>query len=730
MPPLSLLMRLINVNQMANAFDVSLASIFHHFTSIFIFVSLAHGIVFQPTYLSTTGPSATALLLGNTTNIYLNLRTVSPSNRTGSVDYPSCAPEKTQWVLTKVPVGKTATSVHLRLNRSLRLCSENETDTDCCPKPLCVLETLQLSACMGDAPKTSALIQAKIYTQLLPVNDGSDNKTTIPNLYETFGSCPCDLTFQACDVRCCCDKDCSVEELRLFAFQCLSGPFGGQVSPAADYQCSAQSENSPDWFPFLCVTSPPENNPFLGFFYQGDTITPKSAPSFQRPVSSDLLPVNMYVQGSPMYTSNNQYFTIPQIVLGKCVNGAQVAFLKNFKVRCATLLHSCPTGFPLQTAPNDLRIKLKNGQGGDVMVDVIDEVAPELSEFISSKTSNAVQIDGDRLCENVTLSLDYKLYWDENGITSVILTRTVGTISIFNNVVLTTRYSAAFLNGQVTSEPNSGNPGYQVGRPVIAGNENNDIANTTIIQRNSINLWKPVSDGMCSSADKDPVLFGFNKTSGCLLPVSLQNLTQCNLLRESVRSMQEALLDATLVAKNGRPDAQSMTDWADISFMASNSSTDAEDTAGSCNGIPSHQHIQIWSRISGFVSAVPQRDIIALHISYSPSAWTLDCRGSDIAPCEYPLKTHLFPVTSSVTFMDVPVDTGPPKTRFQITFTEYDCDRNDVCWPELGFPLTRYYTGEPFSQSLAKGLILVFLFIIASVLGTPWRQIRQAWNSF
>lgn len=68
------------------------------------------------------------------------------------------------------------------------------------------------------------------------------------------------------------EQDCSMEELRLFASQCLSGPFGGQVSPAADYQCSAQSENSPDWFPFLCVTSPPENNPFLGFFYQGDTM--------------------------------------------------------------------------------------------------------------------------------------------------------------------------------------------------------------------------------------------------------------------------------------------------------------------------------------------------------------------------------------------------------------------------------------------------------------------------
>lgn len=53
-----------------------------------------------------------------------------------------------------------------------------------------------------------------------------------------------------------------------------------------------------------------------------------------------------------------------QKVLGKCVNSAQVAFLKNFKVRCATVLHSCPTEFPLQTLPVDLRIKLKNGQGG------------------------------------------------------------------------------------------------------------------------------------------------------------------------------------------------------------------------------------------------------------------------------------------------------------------------------------------------------------------------------
>ena len=71
----------------------------------------------------------------------------------------------------------------------------------------------------------------------------------------------------------CLPQDCSPEALKLFQGQCLSGPFGGEVSPVPDYLCIAQSaENAPDWFPFLCVISLPENNPFLGLFYEGDTM--------------------------------------------------------------------------------------------------------------------------------------------------------------------------------------------------------------------------------------------------------------------------------------------------------------------------------------------------------------------------------------------------------------------------------------------------------------------------
>lgn len=52
---------------------------------------------------------------------------------------------------------------------------------------------------------------------------------------------------------------------------------------------------------------------FIQFIILFFSSTPKSEPSFERPVFSESVPINMYIQGSPMYTSNEQYFTIPQV---------------------------------------------------------------------------------------------------------------------------------------------------------------------------------------------------------------------------------------------------------------------------------------------------------------------------------------------------------------------------------------------------------------------------------
>uniref|UniRef100_A0A3P9H6D2 Tectonic family member 2 n=1 Tax=Oryzias latipes TaxID=8090 RepID=A0A3P9H6D2_ORYLA len=713
---------------MANVVNVLLSLSFLRLLG-FVLLSVTHAqnassVVFQPSFLIATGPSVTAFLLYGSSNVTLNLRKVLPSNLTGSIGSPSCADGKTQWTATKEQIGKAVVRVHLRLNRSLSLCSENGTNPDCCSRPLCVLETLQVSACVGGAPQASLLVQAVIHAQLLPSNAGSDNKTVIPNqVFQPLGSCPCDLTTGVCDVRCCCDKDCSSEDLKLFGSHCLPGPFGGQVSPTPEYQCSAQSsENSPDWFPFLCVNSPPENNPFLGFFYHGSTKASVLGPSFQKAVSPALASAIPYVQESPLIQLDGQFFVIPQVILGRCGSNTPVAFLRNFKVECVTLLHSCPTGFPLQIQSAELTSQVMDGQGGVVEVDVADEVVSDVGPFIT-KSITVPSEEKILVCENVTLSLDYKFYWKANGLTGIALTRTIGTIISNTSMVLRTRYSAVFLNGNSMAEPVSGNPGYQVGRPVIAGIIDNDRAS---MQKTSINVWKPVHDGLCSSAEREAVLFGKNYTSGCLLPVVTNNLTQCNLLRETVFKLQKGLTAAAYVAKRGNPDLFTMTDWLNISLVSLNSSDAAEDTSSECRAVPSHVHVQVWTLVTGFVGSIPQREISALQISYGLSTWSLDCGGGNGSFCE---ESQLLSITSSVTFIDIPYNTGPPKSRFQINFTEYDCDRNDVCWPELAFPFTRYYTGEPYSLALAKGLILVFFFITASILGSPWRKIRQAWHS-
>ncbi|XP_022523013.2 tectonic-2 [Astyanax mexicanus] len=682
--------------------------------------------VFQPSFLVTSGPRASAFLVGNVSDIYLTISSVTPSNTTGRLPPPSCRPSApSQWNVSQELMGKSALLVRLSLNRSLQLCVN---ETECCARPLCVAETVRVSACRGEDPLASLIVQAQIYALLPPAGPVSENKTVIPNqVFQPLGRCPCDLTPGECDVRCCCDQDCTPELLWLFTGHCLPGPFGGSVTPAPEYDCSSQSaENAPDWFPFLCVNSPTENSPFLGLFYHGQTITPKAAPSFQAQQAAAPVPPTNYRQGDPIFTTDNQYFTIPQVsMVGQCVENAPVAFLQDFESVCTRTLQDCPA------APADLAVSVRDGLGGVVTVSVVDEATSDITSFVSSPAKvpsvGSVQVSEGRLCVNVVLALSYAIYWKENGLTGISVTRHTGNITLNPAVTLSTRYSAVFVNGNVTSQPNSGNPGYLEGRPVIGGILD---STTGVIERASFSLWQAVGDGLCSSAGLRPVLYGLNSTSGCLIPVRLLNLTQCSQLRETVRSVLSGLVPATLVSWSGKPDFFSLSNWTQITTVVQNSSLQpAGGFAGVCSGIPAHLHIHIRSFSFGTVGGVPQKMIQAVELSFKESTWTLECGATNGNPCVTSDLTQSFPVMSSVTFTDIPISTQPPKPRFRINFTDFDCERNDVCWPELAFPLTPYYTGEPYSQALAKGLILVFFFIMASVLGRPWRQIRQAWSN-
>ncbi|XP_048837341.1 tectonic-2 [Brienomyrus brachyistius] len=694
-------------------------------------------VAFQPASITASGPKVTAFLLGNTSGVSLTLNRVQASNITGRLPPPSCGQRDSgQWAITTETLSKSVLKVELILNRSLQLCGN---DTDCCPQPLCVLETLRVSACRGDSHQAALLLQAEIYALDLPTGPASYNKTVIPNqVYQPLGPCPCDLTAGTCDILCCCDQDCSPDTQQLFKSQCIPGPFGGSIAPVPDYQCSEQSSrNEPDWFPFLCVTSPPENSPFLGLFYQGEMIVPRRNPSFEGRSPSPALPLSSYRQGDPIFTEDGQYFTIPQrSMVGQCVSNAPVAFLQDFRAWCPGRLQSCPTS-PV------LRLRVRDGFGGVITVRVEEVLTKDLSPFVSvrgqagkrSPTESSwfpgkvqaspaeAQQNWSKLCENATLALDYSFFWRANGLTGIVLRRTVGDVPLDPGATLTVWFSAEFVNKNASAQPSPRNPGYIAGKPIIGGSVDRD---TGAVRRTPISMWQPVGDGLCASAGKKPVLFGENSTTGCLVLLSMQDLTQCNQLRETIHRGLGDLVTASYVAKNGNPNSFNLDEWVNITHVLLNATTPLEDSVGVCKDVPSHLNIHIFSTVTGQGTS---HQIQALEVSYTLSTWRVGCGGGDPRACQDSAITQGFPVSSAVTFINIPAQSRQIKTRFQINYTEYDCDRNDVCWPQLLYPLTRYYTGEPYSISLAKGLILVFFFIAASLLGAPWRQIRQAWST-
>ncbi|XP_016111040.1 tectonic-2-like [Sinocyclocheilus grahami] len=112
--------------------------------------------------------------------------------------------------------------------------------------------------------------------------------------------------------------------------------------------------------------------------------SPKPSPSFQAlQMTAPVPPIN-YRQGDPIFTKDDQYFTIPQLSceqnagLGQCAENAPVAFLENFESQCVRRLQSCPP------PSDDLRVDIKDGWGGIVAVSVVDEMADDLRLFLAN----------------------------------------------------------------------------------------------------------------------------------------------------------------------------------------------------------------------------------------------------------------------------------------------------------------------------------------------------------
>ncbi|XP_053327956.1 tectonic-2 [Spea bombifrons] len=665
---------------------------------------------FFPSRILLTGLQATSFLVTNSSSVRLSLSQITDAT---TVQTAGCSGSSNinDWLTSLEPLSNpNVYKVTLALNKTLTLCTVNE--TDCCAESLCRAESLRVSACVNNVSVASLLLQAEIYVNTTFSGNVSDNATVILNqAYQPLGSCPCNLTAGACDVGCCCDMECSSSVKELFNGFCYPGVFGGNVTPAFDQLCSVQEKSrAPDWYPFLCVQSSIDNSPFLGYFFQGSVVSVGQRPAF----SMNSVPTVQdspggYRQGAAILIDQNgvnEYFTIPQqSTNGACETNAPVAYLQNFVATCVSNVNTCADVL----IPN-LNMPVRDGNGGTIVpsTDVQNITVDNYIIYSDTSLSPVVQ------CRDVIISADYTFIWEARTLRAINVTIVTADINLTHRAQLTQRFTATFLTSDRAGVINvlSGNPGYQIGKPVIAANGSSPLTRTTI------SLWKPVGDGSCSSANQSPILYGQDSYSGCILQVVNED---CNQLREIVTTLLKSLVPANYIAMRGNSNVSDLSEWVPIIFEDNNATCSGGDCLVEnvmCSKVPVNMNIQMLTAVTGAVEGIAQEEILGARISFSTV--NVECSTA----C-----TLSLPLSSSVQFIKVPAQPAPRISSFRMNYTEYDCEKNDVCWQQLAYPLTKYYTGEPHHLTLAKGMILVFFFIVASVLGGPWNRIRKAWNS-
>uniref|UniRef100_UPI00358E523D tectonic-2-like isoform X1 n=2 Tax=Myxine glutinosa TaxID=7769 RepID=UPI00358E523D len=610
-----------------------------------------------------------------------------------------------------------------------------------------LLEALGVTCTSGDESAT-LMVQA-VVPATITANVTESGQSIMPKFYVSLGPCPCDLTTGACDERCCCDSECKPEELSLFS-TCLPGIFGGDTNPPFDQLCSSyDSLISPDWFLLLCVQSPMTNSPYLGMFFLDageisqsdiDATTSRFDPDFSfaeldRQVLQ-LHTVDRYTEGISIVASNtgrSQFLSLPQQTLtGQCLDRAPLAFLKDSSSACATILSraACLTSQRLSMLSYAYNVRNlgqvtvsycyvddtsrlvsepgPHGDGVSLFPETSGTQRQSTAESCGSRSSVTAPVYDERshTCSDLVVAVTYGFTWKEGNIkglqAAIVLARNLSTS---DTGILTQHFTVTFTNnkGSKPIQRWSGNPGYIHGKSVITGN----LIGESINQMEELKIWRPVMEGLCEAAGTVPVGFGEDSFSGCLLHLGLEELQDCSVLRAQVRKKQLELVKSTWVAKRGNSDPNALQEWTPVLWNLTLNTTGA--AHGKCVGVPAHVHTRVIIAAIGEVQGQKQYEILAVHTRFYPVTWRVRCGGAGAVACVGNGSVWSFAVSSAVEFISVPAIPDPPKTRFALKYTEYDCDRNDVCWPGLLHPFIVTYIGQSDSSSLAQALTLTFV---------------------
>uniref|UniRef100_A0A2K5YMQ1 Tectonic family member 3 n=2 Tax=Mandrillus leucophaeus TaxID=9568 RepID=A0A2K5YMQ1_MANLE len=522
------------------------------------------------------------------------------------------------------------------------------------------------------------------------------------DLFPVLPICVCDLTPGACDINCCCDRDCYLLHPRTVFSFCLPGSVRSSSWVCVDNSLIFRS-NSP--FPSrvfmdsngirqFCVHV---NNSKLNYFQKLQKVNATNFQALAAEFGGESFtstfqtqsPPSFYRAGDPILTYFPKWSVISLLrqpagvgAAGLCAESNPAGFLESKSTTCTrffkNLASSCTLDSALNAASYYNFTVLKVPRG---MTD------PQNMEFqvpvILTSQANAPLLAGNT-CQNVVSQVTYEI--ETNGTfgiqkVSVSLGQTNLTVepgaSLQQHFVLHFRAFQQSTAASITS-PRSGNPGYIVGKPLLA--LTGDVSY-------SMTLLRSQGNGSCS-VNRHEVQFGVNAISGCKLRLKKAD---CSHLQQEIYQTLHGRPRPQHVAIFGNADPAQKGGWTRILNRHCNISAI---NCTSCCLIPVSLEIQVLWAYVGLLSN-PQAHVSGVRFLYQCQSIQDSQQVTEVS------------LTTIVNFVDITQKPEPPRGQ----------PKMDWKLPfDFFFPFRVAFSRGVSSQKCSVSPILILCLLLLGVL--------------
>ncbi|XP_062959048.1 tectonic-3 isoform X1 [Cynocephalus volans] len=557
-----------------------------------------------------------------------------------------------------------------------------------------------LSSSLGTATPRAVLPGISTVGPTLVAPTAPGNRTV--DLFPVLPICVCDLTPGTCDINCCCDGDCYLLHPRTVFSFCLPGSVRSSSWVCVDNSLIFRS-NSP--FPSrvfmdsngigqFCVHV---NNSKLNYFQTLQEVNATNFQALAAEFGGESFTSTFQTQSSPpFYRAGDPiltYFPKWSVISllrqpagvgagGLCAESNPAGFLESKSTTCTrffkNLTDSCILDPALDAASyyNFTVLKIPRGMTDlqnmkfQVPVTLVSQADPPL--LAGNTCQNAVsqviydiETNGTFGIQKVSVSFGHTNLTIEPG------------ASLQQHFIIRFRAfqqsTAASLTG-----PKSGNPGYIVGKPLLA--LTGDI-------RHVMTLMKSQGNGICS-VKRHEVQFGVNAISGCKLRLKKAD---CSHLQQEIYQTLHGRPRPEHVAIFGNADPAQKGGWTRI---LSRSCSVSAMNCTSCCFIPVSLEIQVlWANIG--LQSNPQA-----HVSGARFLYQCQFRQDSQQETEVSL-------TTLVNFVDITQKPEPPRGQ----------PRMDWKMPfDFFFPFQVVFSRGVDSQKGSVSPILILCLLLLGVL--------------